>query len=65
MMVHLVKLFVEEQIMYNMIEDGKVYKAFLYHIREKKEKEKQDVKQDKDIKDREGTRTEFKYYDKR
>ena len=44
-------------------EDGKVYKAFLYHIREKKEKEKQDVKQDKDIKDREGTQP-AKYYAK-
>ena len=42
-------------------EDGKVYKAFLYHIREKKEK--QDVKQDKDIKDREGTQP-AKYYAK-
>ena len=42
-------------------EDGKVYKAFLYHIREKKEK--QDVKQDKDIKDRKGTQP-AKYYAK-
>ena len=42
----------------------KYIKVFLYHIREKKEKEKQDVKQDKDIKDREGTQP-AKYYDQK